>query len=59
MLRIKDVKKSDKGFYQCLVKNDVGELSEEVDLAVSKLVIDNPEFSFCVSTCLWVLSLVW
>ena len=38
-LHIKDVEKSDKGNYQCLVKNDVGELSEEVDLAVSKLVI--------------------
>ena len=38
-LHIKDVKKSDKGNYQCLVKNDVGELSEEVDLAVSKLSI--------------------
>ena len=38
-LHIKDVKKSDKGNYQCLVKNDVGELSEEVDLAVSKLPI--------------------
>ena len=39
-LHIKDVKKSDKGNYQCLVKNDVGGLSEEADLAVSsKLVI--------------------
>ena len=38
-LHIKDVEKSDKGNYQCLVKNDVGELSEEVDLAVSKLVV--------------------
>ena len=39
-LRIKDVEKSDKGGYQCLVKNDGGEeLSEEADLAVSKLVI--------------------
>ena len=37
-LQIKDVKKSDKGRYQCLVKNNVGELSEEADLAVSKLV---------------------
>ena len=34
-LHIKDV---EKGNYQCLVKNDVGELSEEADLAVSKLV---------------------
>ena len=39
-LHIKDVKKSDKGSYQCLVKNNVGELSEEADLAVSKLVIN-------------------
>ena len=39
-LHIKDVKKSDKGNYQCLVKNDVGELSGEADLAVSKLVRD-------------------
>ena len=38
-LHIKDVKKSDKGNYQCLVKNDVGELSGEADLAVSKLII--------------------
>ena len=38
-LHIKDVKKSDKGTYQCLMKNAVGELSEEADLAVSKLVI--------------------
>ena len=39
-LHIKDVEKSDKGSYQCLVKNDVGEmLSEEADLAVSMLVI--------------------
>ena len=38
-LHIKDVKKSDKGNYQCLVKNDVGELSGEANLAISKLVI--------------------
>ena len=44
MLHIKAVKKSDKGSYQCLVKNDVGELSEEVDLVVSKLVIKLPRF---------------
>ena len=37
-LHIKDVEKSDKGNYQCLVKNNVGELSEEANLAVSKLV---------------------
>ena len=40
-LRIKNVEKSDKGSYQCLVKNDVRkELSEEADLAVRKLVIN-------------------
>ena len=40
-LHIKDVEKSNKGSYQCLVKNDGGkELSEEADLAVSKLVIN-------------------
>ena len=39
-LHIKDVEKNDKGIYQCLVKNDVQEeLSENADLAVSKLVI--------------------
>ena len=39
-LHIKDVKKSDKGSYQCLVKNDVKEkLSEKADLVISKLVI--------------------
>ena len=39
-LRIKDVHKSEKGIYQCLVSNHVGEeLSEEADLLVSKLVI--------------------
>ena len=36
-LHINDVENSDKGSYQCLVKNDVGEkLSEKADLAVSK-----------------------
>ena len=40
-LRIKDVEKSVKGSYQCLVKNDVGrELSEEAVLTVSKLVMN-------------------
>ena len=40
-LHFKDVEKSDKGIYQCLVKNDVRkELSEEADLAVSKLVMN-------------------
>ena len=38
-LGIKAVEKSDKGNYQCIVKNDVGELSEEANLVVSKLVI--------------------
>ena len=39
-LCIKDVEKSDKGSYQCLVKNGVGEmLSEDADLAVSKFVV--------------------
>ena len=47
-LRIKDVEKSDKGIYQCLVKNDIGELLKEANLAVSKLVIklDTPRFPF-------------
>ena len=58
-LHIKDVKKSDKGNYQCLVKNDVGELSEEVDLAVSKLVMNVVEPSSIISVILWVLSRVW
>ena len=40
-LHIKDVKKSDKGSYQCLVKNDVEEkLSEKANLVVSKFVRD-------------------
>ena len=39
-LHIKDVQKSDKGNYQCLVKNNVGELSDEASLAVSKLLSD-------------------
>ena len=39
-LHIKDVEKSDKGSYQCLVKNGVGVmLSEEADPTVSKFVI--------------------
>ena len=38
-LRIKEVEKSDKGCYECLVKNDGGELSDEADLVVSELVI--------------------
>ena len=40
-LRIKDVEKSDKGCYQCLVKNYKGEiLSEEAVFTISKLVIN-------------------
>ena len=40
-LHIKDVGKSDKGSYQCLVRNDVGEeSSEDAYLVVSKLVIN-------------------
>ena len=58
-LHIKDVKKSDKENYQCLVKNNVGELSEEVDLAVSKLVMNVVEPSSIISVILWVLSRVW
>ena len=39
-LHIKDVEKSDKGSYQCLVRNDVRkEFSEKAGLAVSELVI--------------------
>ena len=39
-LHIKDVEKSDKGNYQCLVKNDVGEtLSNEAMLVVGKWVL--------------------
>ena len=40
ILRIKGVEKSDKGNYQCLVKNDVGEmLSNEAMLVVGKWVL--------------------
>ena len=40
-LCIKDVKKSDKGCYRCLVKNYEGEkLSEEAVFTISKLVIN-------------------
>ena len=38
-LRIKDVEKSDKGLYQCLVKNGDGETSNEAKLTVSKWVL--------------------
>ena len=39
-LHIKDVEKSDKGCYQCRVKNYKGKKSEEANLVVSKLVIN-------------------
>ena len=40
-LHIKHVDKSDKGSYQCLVKNDIGkELSEKAVLKVGKLVMN-------------------
>ena len=39
-LRIKDVEKSDKGCYQCFVKNDEEELSNEAELTVGKVVIE-------------------
>ena len=40
-LHIKDVEKSDKGSYQCLVKNDLGrELSGDAVLAVGKFVMN-------------------
>ena len=57
-LYIKDVEKSDKGSYQCIVKNDVGELSEEADLAVSKFVV---KLILLVHCCvrLGALTLVW
>ena len=39
-LCIKDVEMNDKGSYQCLVENDVGEeLSEKANLVVSELVM--------------------
>ena len=39
-LHVKDVEKSDKGSYQCRVKNDVNKvLSAKADLTVCKLVI--------------------
>ena len=46
-LRIKDVEKSDKGCYQCLVKNSDGEkLSDEAKLTVSKWVLKTIIYSF-------------
>ena len=49
-LRIKDVEKSDKGSYQCIVKNDVGrELSDEAVLTVGKLFIEVDVMCFASS----------
>ena len=46
-LGIKDVEKTDKGRYQCLVKNDDGEkVSNEAKLTVSKLVLKSLIYSF-------------
>ena len=39
-LCIKDVEKSDKGCYQCLMKNDGETLSNEAKLTVSKWVLN-------------------
>ena len=39
-LRIKDVNKSDKGCYQCFIRNDDGEeMSNEAELTVSKCIL--------------------
>lgn len=47
-LHIKEVEKSDKGCYQCLVKNHVREkFSEEAALTVSKLVSNVVVFLLC------------
>ena len=47
-LHIKEVEKSDKGCYQCLVKNHVREkFSEEAALTVSKLVRNVIVFLLC------------
>ena len=55
-LRIKDVEKCDKGSYQCLVTNDVGEkLSEEADLAVSKFVVNIDTLSFPFVLWWWLV----
>ena len=44
-LCIKDVEKSDKGCYQCLVKNYIrGKLSEEAALKVSKFIKNVVDF---------------
>ena len=46
-LRIKDVEKSDKGCYQCLMKNSDGEkLSDEAKLTVSKWLLRTIIYSF-------------
>ena len=51
-LHIKDVKKSDKENYQCLVKNDVGELlTDRADLAISKFI--NNLILFCKGNLVW------
>ena len=39
-LHIEHVEKSDKGRYECLVKNYKGQESEKANLVVSKLVIN-------------------
>ena len=47
ILDIKDVEKTDRGHYQCLVKNDNGEkVSNEAKLTVSKLVLKTLIYSF-------------
>ena len=51
-LHIKDVEKSDKGNYQCFVKNDVGELlTDKADLVVSKFI--NNLTLFCKGNLVW------
>ena len=51
-LRIKKVEKSDKGSYQCHVKNNGGEeSSEDAYLAVSKLFCGSAQFGLVT----WVL----
>ena len=51
-LRIKDVEKSDKGCYQCLMKNSDGEkLSHEAKLTVSKWVLRIIIYSIIYTNC--------
>ena len=46
-LSIIDVEKTDKGYYQCLVKNDNGEkVSNEVKLTVGEWVLKTLIYSF-------------